>query len=291
MSVGDGYTCGVTPENRAYCWGDNSWGQLGLGTKTGSFRPVAVPGTRRFRQVTAATFHTCGVTPFNKPFCWGNNNWGQLGDGTTTDRLSPVRVNAGGRDFTQLTAGQSHTCGIATNAQAYCWGINDQGQLGDRTKTGRLTPVAVFGGLSFRNLSAGQRHTCGVTTSSRGYCWGNNQQGQVGDGSDYLRRLRPTPVTGGLQFKSASAGANQTCALTTGDRAYCWGALAEPWATPTEVSGSHRFAQLDMGGHACAVTFAGEAYCWGDFFGNSVGQQGNGTTTANSAPTKVVDPA
>jgi len=299
VSAGSEHTCGVTTENRVYCWGINSSGELGQGSATGpetcgpttltpcSTRPVAVAGTRRFRQVSAGSFHTCAVTPLNKPFCWGYNGWGQLGDGSTTQRLTPVAVQIGGRAVAQITSGSAHTCGLTTGNRAYCWGRNTDGQLGDRTNMQRTTPVPVYGGLSFRNLSAGLVHNCAVTTSNRAYCWGGNRLGQTGDGTDYPRRLKPTAVASNVQFKTASAGDQHSCALSTGDRPYCWGGTLGG-STPTLVPGDFLFAQLDASQHSCAVTFGNAAYCWGF---NHLGQLGDGTRTDHATPARVVGPA
>jgi alpha-tubulin suppressor-like RCC1 family protein len=71
-------------------------------------------------------------------YCWGANTSGQLGDGTTIDRMTPVLAGSG-RSFFMASAGGSHTCGVAAQSgppltgsgDAYCWGSNSNGQLGD----------------------------------------------------------------------------------------------------------------------------------------------------------------
>jgi alpha-tubulin suppressor-like RCC1 family protein len=91
------HTCGATMDNRAYCWGDNTFGEVGDGTTTRAFTPVPVAGGLAFSGVTAGPSHTCGRTTDAQAYCWGYNGSGQLGDGTTvTPRLTPVPVASPG---------------------------------------------------------------------------------------------------------------------------------------------------------------------------------------------------
>ena len=309
VSAGEEHTCGVTADDVAYCWGYNASGQLGDGTSTGpelctgavgpfpcSTRATLVAGGHRFRQVSAGTFHTCGVTTDHRVYCWGSNDGGALGDGTTTQRPTPVAV-AGGRQFRQVDAGYSHTCGVTTNNQAFCWGNNVYGQLGDGTTTARLSPVAVAGGLTFKQVSAGSGHyyfTCGITTDNRAYCWGRNNFGQLGDGTETPRRVRPSPVAGGREFRQVDAGYYHACGVTTDDRAFCWGhgrygqlgngkTYLSFW--PRAVSGKLRFSRVAAAGsHSCGETTTNRAYCWGL---NTFGQLGNGTTAQRLRPVAV----
>jgi alpha-tubulin suppressor-like RCC1 family protein len=292
VSLGRVHSCGVTTDNRAYCWGLNSLGVLGTGTTTGSevctFEwgcstcPVAVLGGLAFRQVSAGGEHTCAVTTDDRVYCWGWNDQGQLGDGTTTPRPAPVAV-AVERRFRQVTAGSFHTCAVTLSDRVFCGGDNDGGQLGDSSMITRLTPVRVHAaGLLFRRVSAGRSHTCAVATGDRAYCWGYNFGRVLGDGSDSPRRLKPTAVVGDLQFRQVAAGTQETCGVTTSQAVYCWG------SAPTLVECGQNFAQVDpSGSHTCGVTASALAYCWGF---NLWGQLGDGTTTDRSTPAAVVGP-
>jgi len=297
VSAASIHTCGVTPDHRAYCWGENSFGRLGDGTTDiDHLTPTRVVGGLRFRQVSAGVAHTCGVTPDHRAYCWGENSFGQLGDGTTAlVRVTPVRV-AGGLRFRQVSKGFFHTCGVTPGERGHCWGDNRFGQLGDGTTTDRRTPVAVAGGLRFRQLSGGEAHTCGVTPDNRAYCWGDNRFGQLGDGTT-TQRLTPVAVAGGLRFRQVSAGRFHTCGVTPGERAYCWGnndqgqlgdGTTTRRETPAAVSGGLRFRQLSAGSggfsHTCGVTPGNLAYCWGS---NEAGQLGDGTTTDRGTPVPV----
>lgn len=294
VSAGRWHTCGVTTDDRAYCWGLGNRGQLGDGT-TGygrrQFVPIAVKGGHAFRQVSAGYDHTCAVTTTNQAFCWGWNG-GTLGDGTTMDRSVPVRV-AGGHQFREVTGGVFHTCGLTVLGRAYCWGDNFAGQLGNGTTTRRLTPVAVAGGRTFRVLSAGGVHTCGVTSADDAFCWGDNNNGQVGDGSEAVRRVWPTRVAGGHKFRQVSGGESHTCGVNTSARAFCWGygqygqigdGRTSDRLRPQAVAGAYSFSHVSGGGrHTCGVTTEKRAYCWGENFG----KLGDGTSTQRLTPSAV----
>jgi alpha-tubulin suppressor-like RCC1 family protein len=192
-----------------------------------------------------------------------------------------------------LDAGRGHACAIALDGRAFCWGRNEEGQLGDGTRTDRQTPTAVAGGLTFAAIAAGDFHTCGITTLGQAYCWGLNQFGALGDGSQ-VRRLTPVAVSGGFVFASISAGSQNTCGITTDNSAYCWGqgffgangnGLQANALTPVTVSGGHAFASISAGSqYACGVTAAGQGYCWGN--GGS-GHLGNGSTANRLVPVAV----
>ena len=135
-----------------------------------------------YRDVSAGYDHTCGVTRVGAAYCWGDFSFGALGIGppplSTTRPLAVV----GGHRFASLSAGALRTCGVTLSGEAYCWGDNRSGQLGDGTTASSATPVAVAGGLKFGGVSAGGFHTCGVTLSGGAYCWGDGDAGQLGFG-------------------------------------------------------------------------------------------------------------
>jgi len=117
VSVGRHHTCGLTPAGSAYCWGDNSRGQLGDETTTARSSPVLVVGRVSYAAVSAGNSHTCGITAAGTAYCWGLNVQGQLGDGTTESRRRPVPV-AGDIRYVAVDAGGSgqalgfHSCGL-----------------------------------------------------------------------------------------------------------------------------------------------------------------------------------
>ena len=294
VSGGNRHTCGITGDDRAYCWGFNFDGQLGDGsTTTRILTPAAVAGSLRFRQVSAGNQHTCGVTPANQAYCWGANS-GALGDGTQTERLTPVLVG-NGRLFRRVDAGDGHTCGVSyPDNRAYCWGYNGRGGLGDGTNTRRLTPTAVSGGLKFRQVAAGLEHTCGVTTTDQAYCWGSDSVGQTGDSVTAAYRVVPTRVATKRRFRQIDAGGGYSCGVTTTNKAFCWGngrngqigdgkTFIRLW--PRAVAGGLSFRRVTTGyWHTCGEATDNRLYCWGR---NSTGELGDGTTTQRVKPVAV----
>jgi alpha-tubulin suppressor-like RCC1 family protein len=200
VRAGLAYTCAVGSDSLAYCWGDNSRGQLGDGTTISRPVPVAVRGGRHFRQLAAGLQHTCGVTTTNTAYCWGSDNHGQLGDGASgfaRRRREPTAV-LGGLQFRAVSVGSTHSCGATTGNRAYCWGDNQFGQLGDGTTEGRLSPTGVAGGRFFQQVIAGSgSFTCARMPDDEMLCWGNNNRGQLGDGTTTARAL-PTLVSGAM---------------------------------------------------------------------------------------------
>ena len=177
-------------------------------------------------QMSAGGAHTCGVTTDSRTFCWGNNGAGQLGGGSSgSSELIPTRI-AGGLQFRQVSAGSSHTCGVTPSNEAYCWGANESGQLGDGTTTNRATPTAISGARQFRQVEAGSRHTCGVTTDDRAYCWGwellwparhRHRHGRVPDDSPVpVAGRRPLPESDRRRLRRIPAGSAPTIARTAG---------------------------------------------------------------------------
>jgi len=186
------------------------------------------------------------------------------------------------RPLAAISAGGSHTCGLFVGGNAYCWGANSAGQLGDGTSDDRVNPIAVSGGHTFTAISAGSAHSCGLTASGQVYCWGLNNFGQLGDGTNVQHDI-PVMVAGGHFFTAISAGLDHTCGLTLAGDAYCWGGneygllgnlTNDDSNVPIAVVSPDTFTTISAGyEHTCALDLTGEAFCWGR---NQFGQLGIG---------------
>jgi alpha-tubulin suppressor-like RCC1 family protein len=247
-SISNGHLdmCGVSTSGVGYCWGSNQRGEIGrvskpTGTDTSSmtYAPAILDGGHQWKQVIAGWTHACGITTSGGAYCWGDNFRGQLGLGyaDTVAVRSPQPV-VGGLQFIQLSLGVTYSCGITVAHQAYCWGENFTGQLGDGTTTRRSVPTAVatskrfsfiasgtgFGGgltLPVGTPQGGAGHVCALAEDGQAWCWGWNAGGQLGNGT-LVNSLTPVAVSGGLRFDRLSSGGAGTCGRK-GNRIWCWG--------------------------------------------------------------------
>jgi len=315
VTAGWNHSCGIY-DQQAYCWGLNTSGQLGNGTQAQSLVPVAVTTTgalsgKTIKSITAGSEHTCVVASDNVSYCWGDNTYGQLGIGSTTRSLVPVAVSTAGvlngKTIKVLDAGYINTCAVASDDQAYCWGYNVRGQIGNNSVTQSTSPAAVnttgvLAGKTIKTISITMYHTCAIASDDQAYCWGENS-GKLGNNSTAQSNVpvavNTAGVLAGKTIKTIAPGYSHTCALSTDNIAYCWGVGDEgqmgngvssqstvPVAIVTsgELSGKTISSLYSADWHSCVITTEGKAYCWGR---NTDGQFGNGTTTASNVATPV----
>ncbi|MBX3144498.1 MAG: hypothetical protein KF813_12115 [Trueperaceae bacterium] len=198
--------------------------------------------------------------------------------------------------FETVVAGGFHSCGLTQDGQAYCWGRNVEGQLGNGTNIDSNVPVLVSGAHTFTSITAGHSHSCGVTSASTTYCWGSNGSGRLGNGLNTNSNV-PVLVGGGHTFTSVTAGAGHSCGVTSVNTTHCWGynafgQLGNGSNTnsnlPVFVSGTHTFTSVTAGAnHSCGVTSLNTTYCWGS---NGSGRLGNGNNTDSNIPVAVLLP-
>jgi alpha-tubulin suppressor-like RCC1 family protein len=142
LSVGEFHACGVSANGALWCWGWNESGQIGDGSTASRFTPVAVSGGDRYVAVRAFGWSTCAITVEGAAKCWGENFEGQLGNGGSGDQSVPVNASGSLRFVRFSTGGLAyHTCGLTTGGEWYCWGWNNNGQIGDGSYTDRRTPI------------------------------------------------------------------------------------------------------------------------------------------------------
>jgi alpha-tubulin suppressor-like RCC1 family protein len=185
ISTGSGHSCALLAGGSAKCWGSNEFGQLGNNSTQIIRVPVDVTVVgANVLSISAGLWHTCAVVTGGGAKCWGDNSSGQLGNGSTTNSLVAVNVNGLASGVQAISVRSRHTCALLIGGAVKCWGLNEDGQLGNNSITSSSIPVAVSGLESgVQAISAGQHHVCVIAGGGAAKCWGLRTSGELGDGA------------------------------------------------------------------------------------------------------------
>ena len=300
VTAGDAHGCAIDTSANLYCWGSNANGRTGLNTSSGNtLTATGINGGGSWKQVVASMEHSCGIRSDDTIRCWGHNWVGHLGDNTTTPRQVPTALNGGGTWKSISSNYSQHTCAIKTDDTLWCWGYNEEGQLGDGSMSGySIIPVASVSG-AWQQVSAGSPFgsgfTCGIRTNGSMLCWGSNTQGQLANNkSSYV--MAPMAANASGAWKSVATGeTGGTCAIRADNSLWCWGDnnagnLGDGTSTqrniPVSVSGGGTWTQVSKGDlHSCGIKSDQSLWCWGSNFAGQVGD--NTQFNSYSVPTAV----
>lgn len=243
-------SCGIRSTGELHCWGYNHYGELGDGTTI--HRPndpgPTVGGWSDWTYTGLSGDHSCGIRNGGELWCWGLNNYGVLGDGTTSVRLSPVLSASPHTDWEKIWGNHEHTCGLRSTGQAYCWGYNANGRLGDGTTTDRWIPTEIAGThTDWTNIGVGRTATCGIRGGEL-YCWGARNQLIIDDGGGATgSQTTPSKLLGGFtDWIKVTVADGHACAARSNGNLYCWGNNDQgqvgtgdttPQTSPTQISG------------------------------------------------------
>ncbi|MBK8696699.1 MAG: hypothetical protein IPN17_31670 [Deltaproteobacteria bacterium] len=225
LSAGAAFTCALRRTGHVVCWGDNTYGQRGLGFAGTTISSGPGPEATELGDVlsieSGAEF-TCALKTNGTVSCWGRNDYGQSGPSKSRILPSPSRLSLTG--VVELTAGYQHACARDRLESTVCWGSNGNGQLGSDAGivgTSSSQPRSVSGEHRFVEIRGGGGFTCGRTVDAA-WCWGQNFFQQLGDGSDIDQWL-PTRMAWSGTVINISPGASHVCAQTPGGGVVCWG--------------------------------------------------------------------
>ena len=277
----------------AACWGAGTLGELGNGASASSSTPVAVFGLTQTSAISAGKgIHACALDAAGRVSCWGDNSRGQLGNGSLTASNQPVAVNAGGVQFSAVSAGNGHTCALVVGGRAMCWGAGDRGQLGNGTTTDSAVPVLVAGVYNVTAVSAGNGFGCALVVDGTVHCWGDDSGFQLGDGFQNPSSF-PTEVFGVTNAIALASGANHSCAVTAAGSLLCWGSNSRGQIgnnstasaqVATQVIGINNVLTVSAGAFFTCATRLGGAACWG---ANDSGELSAVDTASHLTPTTV----
>ncbi len=187
------HTCAIV-DGAALCWGYNSSGALGDGTKVSKNLPTPVTGLGTagsgVLKIAPSRYSTCALLTGNIVKCWGDNDFGQLGidSALPSNSTTPLQTSLSALDadesVVEIGTGEDHACLRTDKSNVYCWGRNSSGQLGSGILGGSNVqkPQLSLIVLEAQQLAVGRYHNCVITTDDQVKCWGSNNFGQLGQG-------------------------------------------------------------------------------------------------------------
>ncbi|MBU1238744.1 hypothetical protein KJ865_03455, partial [Myxococcota bacterium] len=238
ISCGGYSCCALANDGQFYCWGQNTFGQLGTAEENGE--SVLVPGQVSTvlsfgpnLMVAVGETHACAVKSNNGLYCWGDNTSGKCGQPASQDKLyTPTAYPISGEMLSQgvriatVTLGNNHTCVIDTADKVWCMGNNEHGQLGIGTSDATAHPVFEYVGDRIPgavvSIEAGALHTCAINDAGQVWCWGEGANGQLG--SNVTESATPLQADVGSSTPARiSCGGTHTCMVDTAGASKCTG--------------------------------------------------------------------
>lgn len=200
ISVGNGHVCGYAAvDGQVMCWGADTFAQAGSDPATAFYYPgtnqvmfaMASGITSGASRIAAGGEFTCADLAAGSVQCFGKSVDGQLGNAPAYWFSAAPQAVGGGMTLHGVAAGNRHACALDANSEAWCWGYNYNGAVGNGTWSYNTSTAQKVLGVStgyqtngatvkFRALAAGNLHTCGIGTDNHIYCWGNNYLRQLG---------------------------------------------------------------------------------------------------------------
>lgn len=212
-------TCALKRDGTVWCWGIGDFGQLGQGDTTWRSVPTKIASLGNVIDVEGGSFSYCAVTRDGGGHCWGRGSNGRLGNGDTLDSLVPVPVS-NITNFTKIRVSKSgsHACGITRVGDAYCWGNNSNGQLGNNSTTQSTIPARVTTNTGsgfwtdWVDFAPASSYTCGVRANGTAWCWGSDAYGSLGNGAAGSSIL-PSQVVGYTDFVKIASADGAVCGI------------------------------------------------------------------------------
>jgi alpha-tubulin suppressor-like RCC1 family protein len=288
--------------SKLWMWGNNNAGLMGINRSSGfASYPVQTISTN-VTNFTACINNPSSImmgfiTNDGRLWVWGANTNGNLGDGTTTDRSSPIQTLAGGTDWSNIDASDTHAIAVKTDGSLWAWGNNAYGQLGTNDIVDRNSPVKIGNGTTWSKCAAGNKFSMALKTDGTLWAAGYNYSATLGLGNNVDKSSFTQLLINGTGYTDIKCGLVHTAAKKSNNTLWLWGDNSvgqlglnignSPITTPTqEVTGSTNWGEFAPMAWGMIAIKGGHAFTWGQDTQGCLGQ--NTRNVDLSYPTQII---
>ncbi|MDC3282031.1 hypothetical protein OAV46_03230 [Euryarchaeota archaeon] len=290
LSSAGSHRCVLFDDSSLRCWGNLDGSNYFTNNNLSSSTEIIFDSNKSAVYISSGHSHDCAIVEDGELFCWGDIVWSTYGPNSSNIPINSPRKMDFSNNLSAVAVDTSYrsTCAILNDTSTKCWGVNENGQLGDGTQAssggsennyvGRMVNVSFSGESYAVALASSMRHRCAIMNNGSIQCWGQNNAGQVGIGSTGYAVTTPQLVNIGENVSAVgiSAGRFHTCVLLNDSSVKCWGyngdgqlgdnstnnslipvdVLLDPSIIPVSINSGSR--------GNCIVTALGSLYCWGE---------------------------
>ena len=296
QKVSSGYihSVGLKTDGTLWAWGNNSYGQLGIGSAGSKSTPTQIGTANDWQKIATGNYHSIALKTNGTIWTWGRNDYGQIGDGTSVDRTTPVQLG-NATDWVSVASGDNYIMALKSNGTLWAWGSNLRGQLGDGTTVNKSFPIQIGTATNWQTIAPASQHTLAIKTDGTLWGWGYNTSGQLGSGTSTISNPVPAQIGTATNWKSVAGGVSHSLGVKTDGTLWTWGdnyygqlgsGILSNSYTPAQIGTATdwRSVAANYDYSSFAIKTDNTLWAWGK---NDSGQLGEGTGINRKIPTLI----
>lgn len=297
ISAGDSHSLAIKSDGSLWTWGDNGWGNLGLGTNSVQVInvPTQIGSSLDWQIISAGTYYSLAIKNDGSLWGWGRNTDGQLGNGIFNQNApEPIQIGTD-NNWQNVIAGEGLSLATKSDGTLWAWGRNANGSLGNGTTVDSNIPIQIGSNNDWGSIASGIGYCLAIKNDGTLWAWGSNVIGQFGNGSN-VGSLVPIQIGSDTDWQSVDSGDFTNMAVKSNGTLWGWGnngsgevgngQSGNTITIPTQIT-ANNWSNVSVGDyHTIGLLSNDTMLTWG-YNGN--GQLGNGSTVNVVLPSIVDD--